>query len=158
VGPAGAIGGSVLTGEWQNPTVIDSRSKYSHSLCRFALPGPRAGRGAGRGVSPILAVTPRANINPITFLKGDRIMNVKRVRPALVRTAVVLTLVVGASVGLAASPASAARNETCRMYAKTFKLAQDGFMEAYDSYNQGAMDFWLKVYEDAIDGAESAGC
>lgn len=41
-------------------------------------------------------------------------------------------------------------------YINSFKWIQEGFMAAYDAHNQREMDYWLRVYEDAIAGAEAA--
>lgn len=83
-------------------------------------------------------------------------MNGKNSRPARRRAMLVVAATV-AMLGVAAGPA-AAKPKVCGLYAKTFALAQEGFMAGYDSWNQSEMDYWLGVYEDAINGAEAAGC
>jgi hypothetical protein len=41
-------------------------------------------------------------------------------------------------------------------YINSFKWAQEGFVAAYEAYNQREMDYWHAVYEGAIAGAEAA--
>jgi len=80
-----------------------------------------------------------------------------RIRP-MVRRAAAVALIAVAGVGIAAGPAAAAVNETCRIHFRTMDLARNGFMAAYDAWDQAGMDMWLDVYENAIDNAEAAGC
>jgi len=64
--------------------------------------------------------------------------------------------VVSTGIGIGASPAAAARSAACVGYIDFFTWIQRNFMAAYDAHNQADMDFWLRVYEDAIAGAEAA--
>ena len=86
-------------------------------------------------------------------------MSGTRIQSGMRKAMVVMTLAVattGIGIGVSASPASAARSEACVRYINSFPWIRSQFMAAYEAHNTLEMDYWLRVYEDAIAGAEAA--